>query len=98
MTVERARNSIVAWVEETGTRIDRSLEVVRDEFYDTSLRLPTYIYVTLGIRGHEIRMGLDTGSTRTLMAEETYNALNADYSIVREAPGTDFQAVNGSKF
>ena len=45
----------------------------------------------------EIRLGVDTGSVRSLLSEEIYNVINCDYTFQLQAHGIQFEAVNGTK-
>lgn len=91
------QQDIVGWVTDTQPRINRDLEIVGADNYDESLRVPTYMYMVVEIRGKEVRLGIDTGSVRSLLAEEIYNSLNADYVYQLQPHRTQFEAVNGSQ-
>ena len=78
-----------------GTHDD--LEIVCEDNFDENVQLPTYVYLNVWIRGKEIRLGIDTGSVRTLLSEEIFNILNADGAFQLKPHRTQFQAVNGSQ-
>ena len=88
---------VIGWVDEEFPRVNRYLEVVKEEEYIDELNLPTYVYLTVSVRGHMIRLGVDTGSARTLMAEEIYIMVNADHQYPIQTQNTSFEAVNGTK-
>ena len=74
-----------------------NLEIISEDDFDENLQLPTYVYLNVWIRGKEIRLGIDTGSVRTLLSEEIFNILNADRAFQLRPHRTQFQAVNGSQ-
>ena len=78
-------------------RIDRQLETIGEDDYDDNVKVPTYMYVTAGLRGKEVRLGFDTGSVRTLLSENIFNQINADLVYQLQPHGTQFSAVNGSR-
>ena len=89
-------NNIVAWVEEFSPQINKSLEVIVEDIDNNQIKVPTYVYFTVGIRGVDIRLGVDTGSARTLLSEECFRTLNPDNQYKLQISGTSFEAVNGS--
>ena len=88
---------LIGWVEEPYPKVNKLLDVIREDEYDERLKVPTYVYVTVGIRGKEVRLGFDTGSVRSLLSEEVYSMINADNMYNLQPHGTQFEAVNGSK-
>ena len=88
---------MLGWVTDAQTTVNKDLEVVGEGIYDDNLKIPTYMYVTVGIRGKEIRLGFDTGSVRTLIAEQVFNEKNTDYMFQLLPHESRFEAVNGSK-
>ena len=66
----------MAWVTDAPTGNLDNLEIISEDDFDENLQLPTYVYLNVWIRGKEIRLGIDTGSVRTLLSEEVFNILN----------------------
>ena len=93
----RGEEEIIAWMTNDYYGINRQLETIGEDDYDENVQLPTYMYVTAGVRGKEVRLGFDTGSVRTLMSEEVFNQINADLIYQLQPHGTQFSAVNGSR-
>ena len=89
-------DKVIAWVEEYTPQINTRLEVVSEDITYEG-KIPTYIYFTVGIRGIETRLGIDTGSARTLLSEEIFRLINADSQYKLKVSGTSFEAVNGSR-
>ena len=87
----------MAWVDEYPPQINKGLELVMEDLTCNELSLPTYVYFTVGIRGIEVRLGIDTGSAHTLLSEEIFQQINADSQYQLQTAGTSFEAVNGSR-
>ena len=74
------------------SEIDQNLKVTRDWE-----NVPTYVYATVGIRGVKIRLGIDTGSVKTILSEEMFDILNADDRYILQQHDLKLTAINGSE-
>ena len=67
---------IVGWV--TDNYYTKGLEIVDEDEDNDRSNLPTYMYLNVEIKGKQTKLGLDTGSVRTLLSEELFNDINYD--------------------
>ena len=88
---------VIGWVGEQYPNINKELEIVQAEVHDDNEKIPNYLFITIGIRGLEIRLGFDTGSVRTLISEERWQAINADGAYQLSPQGIQLEAINGSE-
>ena len=87
---------MIGWITDNDSGADQKLEVIDDEEIKESI-IPTYAYLTVGIKGKDVKLGVDTGSVRTLISEELYNEVNYDNEFRLQQNNSRFEAVNGTK-
>jgi hypothetical protein len=79
------------------SEIDQNLKVIRENKIRNWEKVPTYVYATVGIRGVKIRLGIDTGSVKTILSEEMFDILNADDRYILQQHDLKLTAINGSE-
>ena len=87
---------IIGWVNENNYERNPFNEIINEEIYDEHFETPTYLCCTVSIRGFQVKLGIDTGSSKTLISEVVFRELNADYQFELITPNVNLEAVNGS--
>ena len=88
---------LVGWVMDNRYQMEEGREIVDEDEDNEITNLPTYMFLNVEIKGKQIKLGLDTGSVKTLISEELFNEINYDSEYQLLQNESRFEAVNGSR-